>query len=223
MEIPNYDKKETTNNFNMLTTVQQLYDYMPDRCFRMLICGKSGCGKTNTVLHLLIKPLIYYDKIYLYSKNLGQEKYTHLSEILERIAEVNKIPIDEIFYSSNEEIIIPINEMEDRNQKVVIFDDYVCEKNQNDIINYFIQGRHKNYCVIYLSPSYYKTPKDIRINCSHYIIFESPTKRENEASTFVCNILIQSSLLGKNIEQCSSPQKMAICTNCNTKKKHTMI
>ena len=71
--------------------------------------------------------------------------------------------------------------MEDRNQNVVIFDDYVCEKNQNDIINYFIQGRHKNCCVIYLPQSYCKTPKDIRINCSRYIIFESPTKRENEA------------------------------------------
>ena len=86
MEIPNSDKKETTYNF------KQLHDYMPDRFFRMLICGKSGCGKTNTVLHMLIKPLIYYDKTYFYSKNLEQDKYTHLSEILERIAEVNKIP-----------------------------------------------------------------------------------------------------------------------------------
>ena len=64
--------------------------------------------------------------------------------------------------------------MEDRNQKVVIVDDYVCENNQNDVMNYFIQGRHKNCCVLYLSQSYYKTPKDIRINCSHYIIFENP-------------------------------------------------
>ena len=96
---------------------------------------------------------------------------------------MNKIPSDEIFHSSNEGII-PISEIEDRNQKVVIFDDYVCEKNQTDIINYYIQGRHKICCVIYLSQSYYKTPKDIRINCSHYIIFESPTKRENEA---ICN------------------------------------
>ena len=105
----------------------------------------------NAVLHMLIKPLIYYDKIYyLYSKNLEQEKYIHLSEILERIAEVNKIPIDEIFHSLNEEII-PISEMEDRNQKVVMFDDYVYEKNQNDIINHFIQGRHKNCCAVYLS------------------------------------------------------------------------
>ena len=64
MEIPNYDKKETTNDFKLL------YYFMPDRCLRMLICGKSGCGKTNTVLHMLIKPLIFYDKMYVYSKNL---------------------------------------------------------------------------------------------------------------------------------------------------------
>ena len=83
---------------------------------------------------MLTKASIYYDKIYLYSKTLEQEKYTHLSKTLEMIAEENKIPIDEIFYSSNEEII-PISEMEDRNQKVVIFDDYICEKNQNDIKN----------------------------------------------------------------------------------------
>ena len=155
IEEPNYDKKETTNNF------KQLYDYMPDRFFWMIICGK-----TNTLLHMLINPFIYYDKIYLYSKNLEQEKYTHLLEILETIAKVNKIPNDEILHRSNEEIK-PISEMEE----VVIFDDYVSEKNQGDIINYFIQGRHKNCCVIYLSQSYYKTPKDIRLNCSHYIIF----------------------------------------------------
>ena len=95
---------------------------------------------------------------------------------------MNKIPTDEILHCSNKEIK-PVSEIEDRNQKVVIFDDYVCEKNPGDIINYFIQGRHKKYCVIYLSQSYYKTPKDIRFNCSHYIIFES-SKRENEA---ICN------------------------------------
>ena len=48
------------------------------------------------------------------------------------IAEENKIPTDEIFHCLIKEII-PISEMEDRNQNVVIFDDYVCEKNQNDI------------------------------------------------------------------------------------------
>ena len=91
MEIPNYDKIEPINNF------KQLYYFMPDRCFRMLICRKSGCGKTNTVLHMLIQPLIYYNKIFLYSKTPEQQKYALLSKTLERIAEENKIPIDEIF------------------------------------------------------------------------------------------------------------------------------
>ena len=45
-------------------------------------------------------------------------------------------------------------------------------------------GRHKNCYIIYLSQSYDKTLKDIRLNCSHYIIFESPIKREKEA---ICN------------------------------------
>ena len=67
MEILNYYNKETTNNF------KQLYDYMPDKCFMMLIYGKTGCKKTNTVLHMLIKPLIYYDKIIFVLKNLEQK------------------------------------------------------------------------------------------------------------------------------------------------------
>ena len=74
--------------------------------------------------------------------------------------------------------ITPVSEMgyED-NQKVITFDDYVCEKNQRQWIDYFLQGRHKNCSVIYLCQSFYKTPKDIRQNCSHYCIYEFPSSR----------------------------------------------
>ena len=73
MEIPNYDVKgDEDSNFT------QLYPYMPDRCFRMLICAPSGSGKTNLLLHMIKKPLLFYDKIYLYAKNLQQNKYQHL-------------------------------------------------------------------------------------------------------------------------------------------------
>ena len=51
---------------NKQLIISNNYVYMPDRCFRMLICGKSGCGKTNTVLHMFIKLLIFYDKLFLY-------------------------------------------------------------------------------------------------------------------------------------------------------------
>ena len=148
---------------------------MPDDIFRMLICGNSGCGKTNLLYHMLIKPMLHYDKIFLYAKNLEQEKYQNLMEVMNELSGKAGYNIMEV----SDDKIIPINDLgyEDI-QKLVIFDDYVCEKNQNKIIDYFIQGRHKNCSVIYLSQSFYKTPRDIRLNCSHYCIFEFPSSRE---------------------------------------------
>ena len=149
---------------------------MPNDTFRMLICGNSGSRKTNLLYHMLIEPLFYYDKIYLYAKNLEQEKYQNLMK------EMNEASNEEAGYKimevSNDKII-PITHLPyEDNQKIVIFDDYVCEKNQREIVDYFIQGRHKNCSVIYLSQSFYKTPRDIRLNCSHYCIYEFPSSRE---------------------------------------------
>ena len=149
MEIPNYDSVDDPDK-----KYKQLFPYMPSDTFRMLICGNSGSGKTNLLYHMLIKPLI--------------QKMRELSSKLEY----------EILHVSNDEIT-PVTEMDyEDNQKLVIFDDYVCDKNQRELIDYFIQGRHKNCSVIYLSQSFYKTPKDIRLNCSHYCLYEFPSSRE---------------------------------------------
>ena len=68
--------------------------------------------------------------------------------------------------------------MENELQKIVIFGEYICDKNQDRIIKYFTQGRHKNCSVIYLSQSYYKTDKNTRLNCDHFILYEMNFVRE---------------------------------------------
>ena len=62
MNIPNYDidKKQTRN--------RRLNNFL-DEEYLMLVCGQSGCGKTNTITHMLRNPLVYFDKIYLYTPN----------------------------------------------------------------------------------------------------------------------------------------------------------
>ena len=171
MEIPNYDSNTKNKKY------KQLYDFMPNDTFRMLICGNSGSGKTNLLYHMLIKPLLYYDEIHLYAKNLEQEKYQNLMNKMNELSGRSGYDYD-IMSVSNDKII-PITHLPyEDNQKIIIFDDYVCEKNQREIVDYFIQGRHKNCSVIYLSQSFYKTPKDIRLNCSHFCIFEFPSSRE---------------------------------------------
>lgn len=163
MRIPNYDAED----------YKQLYPFMPNQCFRMLICGPSGSGKTNTLLHMILK-LLYFDKVYLYAKNLEQSKYRNLIDMFQPISD--EVGYD-IIEASNDQIL-PVSELTDDNQKLVIFDDFVCEKNQKPLIDYFIRGRHKNCSVIYLSQSYYKTPKDVRLNCSHFCLYEFPSVNE---------------------------------------------
>ena len=73
MEIPNYYSYSDGEK-----KYKQLYPQMPSDTFRMLICGNSGSGKTNLLYHMLMKPLLQFDEIYLYAKNLEQEKYQKL-------------------------------------------------------------------------------------------------------------------------------------------------
>ena len=176
MEIPNYDENNKGDK-----RFKQLYPFMPSDTFRMLICGNSGSGKTNLLLHMLIEPLLYYDEIYLFARNLEQDKYRRLFQKMREFS--HKLGGQQILHVSNDEIK-SVTEMDyDDMQKLVIFDDYVCEKNQTQIVDYFIQGRHKNCSVIYLSQSFYKTPKDIRLNCSHYCLYEFPSSRESSRIT----------------------------------------
>lgn len=74
---------------------------------------------------------------------------------MKKMSEISRQVGYDILNVTGNDKIIPVNEMDyDDNQKLVIFDDYVCEKNQRQLIDYFIQGRHKNCSVIYLSQSF---------------------------------------------------------------------
>ena len=170
MEIPNYD-----SNIDKTNSYKQLYQYMPDDTFRMLICGNSGSGKTNLLYHMLMKPLVYYDQIHLYGKNLEQQKY---QDMISTFDDISQSVGYNVLLCSNDDIVPVENLMDDTAQKIVIFDDYVCDKNQKPLIDYFIRGRHKNCSIIYLSQSFYGTPKDIRLNCSHFCIYEFPSSNE---------------------------------------------
>ena len=172
MEIPNFDEKLKTKKSNFT----QLYPYMPDRFFRMLICAPAGSGKTNLLLYMIMKPLLYYDKIHLYAKNLQQDKYEYL---LEEFDPFSKDFGYNIIEASNGDII-PLDEMDDGNQKLIIFDDYLNtgSKNDREIRNYFTNSRNKNCSCIYLSQSFYETDKTIRLNCSHHCIYNLSSKNE---------------------------------------------
>ena len=95
---------------------------MPDRCFRMLTYAPCVAGKTNLLLYMIYQ-LLYCDKIFLCAK---RSKYQSLVRTFQPISDEADY---EVIESSNDKII-PVSGLTNDSQKLAIFDDYICEKNQ---------------------------------------------------------------------------------------------
>ena len=53
------------------------WPYLPDHPYRIIIIGRSGSGKTNTLINS-INEQNDTDKIYLYARDLSEPKYEYL-------------------------------------------------------------------------------------------------------------------------------------------------
>jgi hypothetical protein len=132
---------------------------------RALVCGSSGCGKTQLILNLLTQQNgIKFENVYVFSKTLFQPKYIALGEIMKELPEIA------YFTFENAEDVLPPSEA--RENSVMIFDDIIMEE-QSPMRSYFCFGRHKNIDVIYISQSYAKVSKHlIRENANLIILFK---------------------------------------------------
>ena len=64
---------------------------------------------------------------------------------------------------------------------LIVFDDMVADmiinKNLNPIITeLFIRDRKLNISVVFVTQSYFKVPKDVRLNSTHFFIMKIPIK-----------------------------------------------
>ena len=116
MRIPNCDSNKKDNEKRSLNN-------FINEDYRMLISGQSACGKTNTLIHMLRKPLVYYDKIYIYTPNKHQEKLVDLQQLMNDISK--KVVRYQVLEIKGPEDILDTNEYPNNNRKIVIFDDLV--------------------------------------------------------------------------------------------------
>ena len=157
--------------------------------FRMLIIGPSGSGKTNTLLHLIqnLNKTTPVDKIYLYPKDLTKPKYEFL---------INNRKNDGIKHFNGSTVFIEYsNDMDDvftniddcnkkRKRKVlIVFDDMIADimsrkKFKAIIKELFIRRRKLNIYIVFITQSYFRTPKDARLNSTHYVIMKIQSKKD---------------------------------------------
>ena len=69
------------------------------------------------------------------------------------------------------------------NKKLIDFDDMIADMINNKKLNLivtelFIRGRKLNISLVFITQSYFKVPKDVRLNTTHFFIAKIPNKRE---------------------------------------------
>ena len=140
--------------------------------FRMAVIGASGGGKTQLLLNLIAKMQNTFGHIYvcykasepLYeflAKSIGDKNITFFTQ-LGKFPQVNEMPKDK--------------------QILCVFDDVVnySEKSQEIIKEYYIRGRKhgKGISMCYLSQSFFRIPKIIRLQCNYLILLKLGSKRD---------------------------------------------
>ena len=66
---------------------------------------------------------------------------------------------------------------------LIVFDDMIadiiCNNKLNPIVTELcIRGRKLNISIVFITQSYFKVPKDVRLNSTHFFIMKIPNKRE---------------------------------------------
>ena len=173
-------------NLDEIVGNKQKQDNWP---FRILIIGPSGSGKTNLLLSIIQKlndtdPI---DKIYLYAKDLSDPKYEYLINKREQAGIKNFNDSTAFIEYSNDmnDVFTNINDYnKQRKRKVlIIFDNMMADimnnKNFKVIVKeLFIRCRKLNVSIVFITQSYFRTPKNARLNSTHYINMKIQNKKE---------------------------------------------
>ena len=160
--------------------------YIPDHPYRILIIGGSGSGQTNALLNLINnQPDI--DKIYLYVNDPYEDKYQFLINKRESTGLKHFDDPKAFIECSNDmhDVYGNINDYnpDNENKILIVFDDMIADKvnikKLNSIVTeLFIRGRKLNISLVFITQSYFKVPKEVRLNTTHFFIMKIPNKRE---------------------------------------------
>ena len=153
----------------------------------MLIIGPTGSGKTNALLNLIQQDNNIIDKIYLYAKDLEEQKYL-LQFKKRQNAGIKNLNDTTAFIEYSNTMDDIYDNIDDYNAKrkikvLIMFDDMINDvmtnkKYQQLVKGLFIRSRKLNISLVFLSRSYFRILKDVRLNSPHYLPFKVQNRKE---------------------------------------------
>jgi hypothetical protein len=151
---------------------------------RIGLIGGSGTGKSSWVMNFLARTTDTWKHIHVIYKCPEP-----LYEFLEK-----QLKGKNITFYTNQSKLPPINDLEIKGENVlVIFDDCVTDSDQQHqgCKELMIRGRKKGISTLYLSQSYYKIPKIIRLQLGYLIIFKLSSSKDLNMILSECSLGVE--------------------------------
>ena len=150
--------------------------------FRSLVVAPSGSGKSifiTNLITLFCRGKGTFDQIHIFCKSKDEPLYRFLCDKSKGLIEIHE----------DLEKLPPLNELKPNEQTLIIFDDFVTDIKKHPVIQeYYIRGRKRGCSMMFLSQSYYNTPKIIRQNINYCIILKLGGSRDVSAILKECSV-----------------------------------
>ncbi|PKK60109.1 hypothetical protein RhiirC2_793814 [Rhizophagus irregularis] len=163
----------------------------------MPVIGMSGSGKTNILANLFVgdkgecickgkeggSRYIACDDLIVCGYHPDEHKWAFVRYIYGMISKDPKAPYYENIRFSyiSPEKIPSVRAFSPERSTVIVFED-IClapEYIQNQISQFFGNGRHRNISCVYVTQKYHKIPTFIRENSTHLVLFNSGSSHED--------------------------------------------
>ena len=127
------------------------------------------------------------DRVYLYAKDPYEAKYQYLIKIREKVGiDHHNDPRAYIEYSNDMRDVyknIKYYNPDKENKMLIVFDYMIANMIHNKkldwiVTEFFISGRKLNIFLVFITQSYFKVPKDVRLNTAHFFIAKILNRRE---------------------------------------------
>lgn len=200
-EVTNFYQNKDVTRFIKKGVNPKFQDHQIDVPFRMLIVGSSGSGKTTIALEIIKRMKDTFDHIVLIVRSVDEPLYQYL--LKKAKGQITAIEIDSKTKVPTMDEIIQVKQ-EPSDQVLVIYDDLVALKKQDMIEDAFIRCRKFGVSAMYLTQSYYRSPKVIRLNCNYVIVKKVANLRDIKMMLSEYNLGIDKEAMLEAYDKCTS-------------------
>lgn len=172
---------------------------------RIIVSAPSGTGKTNFVCNF-IKYFCEGKGTFADILVLTKDKSEPLYEWLE----TKGINIQEGLHN-----LPDLNKFDKDVNHLIIIDDLMLAKNQDQVQEYFIRCRKKNVTIMYLAQHFYKIPIIIRQNSNYFVILKAGNKKSLNLMLNEFSVGVDKEQLIKMYEYATQDKFNFLLINCD--------